>query len=56
MEYVHGRKDGQPSRTGDEGTFSGGAMLDPVLDDGDAARVRVNSVLFQPGGRTHWLA
>lgn len=51
---MHGRKDGQPSRTGDEGTFSGQAMLDPVLDDGAAARVRVNSVLFEPGGRTYW--
>ena len=54
MEYVHGRKDGQPSRAGDEGTFSGQAMLDPVLDDGAAAKVRVNSVLFEPGGRTYW--
>lgn len=54
MEYVHGRKDGQPSRSGDEGTFSGQAMLDPVLDDGAAAKVRVNSVLFEPGGRTYW--
>lgn len=54
MEYVHGRKDGQPSRSGDEGTFSGRAMLDPVLDDGAAAKVRVNSVMFEPGGRTYW--
>jgi quercetin dioxygenase-like cupin family protein len=54
VEYVRGRKDGQPSRSGDEGTFSGRAMLDPVLDDGDAGKVRVNSVLFEPGGRTHW--
>jgi quercetin dioxygenase-like cupin family protein len=54
VEYVRGRKDGQPSRAGDEGTFSGQAMLDPVLDDGAAARVRVNSVLFEPGGRTYW--
>lgn len=54
MEYAKGRLDGQPSRTGDQGTFSGRAMLDPLLDDGEAAKVRVNSVLFEPGGRTHW--
>ncbi len=54
MEYVRGRKDDQPSRAGDEGTFSGRAMLDPVLDDGAVAKVRVNSVIFEPGGRTYW--
>jgi quercetin dioxygenase-like cupin family protein len=54
VEYVQGRKGDQPSRAGDEGTFSGRAMLDPVLDDGAAARVRVNSVVFEPGGRTYW--
>jgi quercetin dioxygenase-like cupin family protein len=54
MEYAKGRMGGQPSRMGDEGTFSGRAMLDPLLDDGAAARVRVNSVVFEPGGRTHW--
>lgn len=54
MEYVRGRKGDQPSRAGDEGTFSGRAMLDPVLDDGAAAKVRVNSVVFEPGGRTYW--
>ena len=54
MEYAKGRLAGQPSRMGDEGTFSGRAMLDPLLDDGAAARVRVNSVIFEPGGHTHW--
>jgi quercetin dioxygenase-like cupin family protein len=54
VEYVHGRKDDHPSRAGDAGTFSGRAMLDTLLDDGAAARVRVNSVIFEPGGRTHW--
>lgn len=54
MEYAKGRQDGQPSRTGDEGTFSGRAMLDPLLDDGTVGKVRVNSVIFEPGGRTHW--
>lgn len=54
VEYAKGRLDGQPSRTGDAGTFSGRAMLDPLLDDGPAARVRVNSVMFEPGGHTHW--
>lgn len=56
MEYVHGRQDGKPSRSGDPGTFTGRAMLDAVLTDadGDAATVRVNSVVFEPGGRTYW--
>jgi quercetin dioxygenase-like cupin family protein len=54
MEYAKGRMEGQPSRMGDDGTFSGCAMLDPLLDDGAAGRVRVNSVVFEPGGRTHW--
>jgi quercetin dioxygenase-like cupin family protein len=56
MEYAHGHQDGKPSRAGDPGTFSGRAMLDAVLaaDDGDAAAVRVNSVIFEPGGRTYW--
>jgi quercetin dioxygenase-like cupin family protein len=55
MEYVHGRQQGKPSRVG-EGTFTGQAMLDAVLADGegDAAVVRVNSVVFGPGGRTYW--
>jgi quercetin dioxygenase-like cupin family protein len=55
MEYVHGRQQGKPSRIGG-GTFTGNAMLDAVLadDEGDAAAVRVNSVVFGPGGRTYW--
>jgi quercetin dioxygenase-like cupin family protein len=54
MEYVHGRKHGQPTRSGDGGTFSGRAMLDGLLDDGEKGEVRVNSVVFEPGGRTYW--
>ena len=50
MEYVRGRKDGQPSGHG-TGTFTGRALLDPVLDEPGA---RVNSVLFEPGARTYW--
>jgi quercetin dioxygenase-like cupin family protein len=53
MEYESGRK-GDPSRVGDDNTFSGHALLDPLLDDGDKGEIRVNSVLFQPGGRTFW--
>jgi|SRR5579875_2919206 quercetin dioxygenase-like cupin family protein len=53
MEYARGRRDGQPSRVG-EGTFTGRAMLGPLLDDGASARVRVNSVVFEPRGRTYW--
>ncbi len=54
MEYVRGRQDGQPSRPGDAGTFTGRAMLDPLLDDGTKGEIRVNSVVFEPGGRTFW--
>lgn len=54
MEYTRGRRDGQPTRPGDEGTFTGQAMLDVLLEDGETAQVRVNSVIFAPGGRTHW--
>src|SRR5437763_596005 len=50
MEYVRGRKDGQPSAEG-TGTFTGRAMLDPVLAE---PGIRVNSVFFEPGARTHW--
>jgi len=55
MEYVHGRQDGQ-SREGAPGNFTGRAMMDAVLADGDAetATVRMNSVFFSPGGRTYW--
>jgi quercetin dioxygenase-like cupin family protein len=53
MEYVRGRQGGHPSRIG-EGTFTGRAMLDPLLDDGAVARVRVNSVVFEPRARTYW--
>lgn len=53
MEYERGRK-GIPSRSGDAGTFSGKAMLDPLLDDGEKGEVRVYSVMFEPGGRTFW--
>ncbi len=53
MEYTRGRQDGQASRAG-EGTFSGRAMLDPLLDDGAAGKVRVNTVIFEPGARTYW--
>jgi len=56
MEYVHGRQDGQPSRAGGESNFTGLAMLDALLADGDGdqATVRVNNVVFGPGGRTYW--
>ena len=52
MEIEHGRK-GTPSQVGDASTFSGRAMLDPLLEDAGGA-VRINSVLFSPGGRTFW--
>jgi quercetin dioxygenase-like cupin family protein len=50
MEHVRGRTDGQQSAVG-TGTFTGRALLDPVLT---APGVRVNSVFFEPGARTHW--
>jgi quercetin dioxygenase-like cupin family protein len=56
MEYVHGRQDDQPSRPGGPGNFSGLALMDALLADGDAetATVRANNVFFGPGGRTYW--
>jgi quercetin dioxygenase-like cupin family protein len=56
MEHVRGRQDGKPTRSGDPGTFSGRVMMDGLLADGDedAPNVRVNSVVFEPGGRTFW--
>jgi quercetin dioxygenase-like cupin family protein len=51
MEYAHGRQDDQPS-PGAAGTFSGRALLNPLLDE--EGTVRVNSVVFEPGGRTFW--
>jgi len=52
VEIEHGRK-GTPSRVGEADTFSGRAMLDPLLEDGNG-EVRINSVMFSPGGRTFW--
>ncbi len=48
MEYVHGRQDDQPSRPGAPGNFSGLALMDALLADGDAATatVRANNVFF----------
>ena len=54
MEIEHGRK-GAPSRVGEADTFSGRAMLDPLLEDANG-EVRINSVMFAPGGRTFWHA
>jgi quercetin dioxygenase-like cupin family protein len=54
MQYSRGRQDGQPSRQG-TGTFSGRVMLDPLLATTEGGReARVNSVVFEPGGRTYW--
>jgi quercetin dioxygenase-like cupin family protein len=52
MEHVRGRKGGQSSAYGQD-TFTGRAMLDPVLAE---PGIRVNSVIFEPGGRTFWHA
>jgi quercetin dioxygenase-like cupin family protein len=52
VEIEHGRM-GTASQVGEADTFTGGAMLDPLLADGNG-EVRINSVLFSPGGRTFW--
>lgn len=54
MEYERGRKDGVPSNVGPKPTFTGHAMQDALLDDGAEGRVRVYSVIFEPGARTFW--
>jgi len=46
----HARSGREPSREG-TGTFSGKVLLDPVLAAGNA---RINTVMFEPGGRTYW--
>jgi quercetin dioxygenase-like cupin family protein len=54
MEYERGRKDGVASNVGPKPTFTGNAMQDSLLDDGDKGQVRVYSVIFEPGARTYW--
>ncbi len=54
MEYERGRKDGVPSVVAPTSTFTGRVMQDAQLDDGDEGRVRVLSVIFEPGARTYW--
>ena len=50
MKHTRGRPEAQPSQEG-TGTFTGKVLLDPVLAGGNA---RINSVMFEPGGRTFW--
>lgn len=54
MEYVKRGLDGVPSGAGDQGTFTGRVALEGLVDDGDAPKVRVLNVGFEPGGRTFW--
>ena len=54
MEYERGRKDGVPSNVGPKPTFTGQAMQDTLLDDGERGEVRVYGVIFEPGARTYW--
>ena len=54
MEYARGRKEGVPSNVGPKPTFTGHAMQDALLDDGDKGEIRVLSVIFEPGARTFW--
>lgn len=50
MRIAHGRS-GQPTQRRTS-TFSGGVWGDPVLPAEDG--IVVNTVTFEPGGRTHW--
>jgi quercetin dioxygenase-like cupin family protein len=54
MEYERSRKPGRPSGTGPQTAFTGHVMMDPLLDDGGAGQISVNSVIFTPGARTFW--
>ena len=50
MRIAHGR-DGKPSERRTD-TFSGGVLADAVLPAADG--IVVNTVVFEPGGRTYW--
>jgi quercetin dioxygenase-like cupin family protein len=50
MKVTRGREAGKPSVQRTE-TVTGDMWGDPVLDGGE---IKVNSVFFAPGGRTHW--
>jgi quercetin dioxygenase-like cupin family protein len=54
MEHESGRKAGRGSNVGPATMFSGRVLLDTLLDDGRAGAIRVNSVFFEPRGRTFW--
>jgi quercetin dioxygenase-like cupin family protein len=54
MEYERGRKDGVPSVVGPKSTFTGRVLQDALLDDGEQGKVRVLTVIFEPGARTYW--
>jgi len=54
MEYERGRKAGAASRVGAAATFTGRVLQDALLDDGERGEIRVFSVIFEPGARTHW--
>jgi len=50
MRVTHGREPGRPSARKTD-TFTGAAWQQMMLESDEA---RIISVLFEPGGRTHW--
>ncbi|KQR81469.1 cupin [Burkholderia sp. Leaf177] len=51
MKVFHGRAEGAVSERRSE-TFSGTVYADPVMPATDG--VTINTVMFEPGGRTYW--
>lgn len=44
----------RPSRRAADSYFTGQVRQDPLFEAPDPARVRIVSVTFEPGARTHW--
>ena len=43
-----------PSAAGPDSYFTGRVRIDPIVKAQSPARVRVASISFEPGARTHW--
>lgn len=48
------RAGSRPSREGSAAYFTGRVRQDPLHEAPEPARVRIVSVTFEPGARTHW--
>jgi quercetin dioxygenase-like cupin family protein len=48
------RAGSRPSRQGASHSFTGRVRQDPLYEAPEPARVRIVSVTFEPGARTHW--